>query len=101
MEDLRGRLLEIFVDNQITGFPHDDSVAYPDLFDAHVHSAAVHAGISMIVTESAPAEIDSVILRQHAYRSSLHKPFNLSTRLRAAHCATLADYVGARLRRLL
>ncbi|MEJ4100844.1 PIN domain-containing protein [Corynebacterium mastitidis] len=52
MEDLRDRLLTIFGENKITGFPYDTSVSYPDAFDAHVHSAAVHAGIGIVVTEN-------------------------------------------------
>lgn len=52
MEDLRARLLDIFGENKITSFPHDGSVTYSDDFDAHVHSAAVHAGIAMVVTDN-------------------------------------------------
>lgn len=52
MEDLRDRLLAIFGENKITQYPYDDTVTYSDTFDAHVHSAAVHAGIAMVVTEN-------------------------------------------------
>ena len=52
MEDVRDRLMKIFGENRISNFPCDDSVEYPDEFDAHVHSAAVHEGIAIVVTEN-------------------------------------------------
>lgn len=51
MEDVRDRLMNSMGNNRISNFPHDSSVTYPDEFDAHVHSAAVHAGIAIIVTD--------------------------------------------------
>ncbi|WP_413464465.1 PIN domain-containing protein [Corynebacterium sp. 22KM0430] len=53
IEDLRDRLLPILEENRISNYPHDDSVwEYPDPGDAHVHSAAVFAGIHEIVTNN-------------------------------------------------
>lgn len=37
-------------ENRISRFPIDASAIYPDEYDAHVHSAAVHEGIAIIVT---------------------------------------------------
>lgn len=51
MEDVRDRLMNSMGNNRISDFPYDSSVTYPDKFDAHVHSAAVHAGIAVIVTD--------------------------------------------------
>lgn len=51
IEAIRKRLMEHLADNEISGFPHDNSVNYPDIHDAHVHSAAVHAKIQIIVTD--------------------------------------------------
>lgn len=54
IEDVRDRLLPVLGKNKITNYPHDDSVLwYPDIGDAHVHSAAVAAGIDEIVSDNA------------------------------------------------
>ncbi|MGW5230384.1 PIN domain-containing protein [Nocardia niigatensis] len=37
--------------NAITGYVIDEGLQYPDLFDAHVHCAAVHGGIDILLTE--------------------------------------------------
>ena len=50
MENLRDRIVKHFPDNRISNFPHDDTVTYKDEMDSHVHSAAVHANISIVVT---------------------------------------------------
>lgn len=132
MEDLRDRLLAIFGENKITRYPYDDGVTYSDTFDAHVHSAAVHAGVAMVVTEntkdfenlyedpddrpyellradewlmiaadSAPFEVDTVIRQQYDYRTRRGEPFNLVKQLRGASCPDFAEYVGARLQKIL
>lgn len=36
---------------RISGYSIDQSVVYPDKFDAHVHSAAVHGKVQIIVTD--------------------------------------------------
>lgn len=51
VESARDRLMKSIGDNRISGFDIDGSVTYPDKFDAHVHSAAVHQGISIIVSD--------------------------------------------------
>lgn len=50
IEAIRERLTAPMGENQISRFPIDESVTYPDEYDAHVHSAAIHAGIAIIVT---------------------------------------------------
>lgn len=52
MESLRDRVVKHFPDNRISNFPHDDTVTYKDEMDSHVHSAAVHANIAIIVTDN-------------------------------------------------
>ncbi|BAU94330.1 hypothetical protein N24_0068 [Corynebacterium suranareeae] len=52
MESLRDRIVKHFPDNRISNFPHDDTVTYKDEIDSHVHSAAVHANIAIIVTDN-------------------------------------------------
>ena len=52
IENVRDRLIKVMGENKISNFPHDDSVNYPDEFDAHVHSAAVHANIDIVVTDN-------------------------------------------------
>ena len=50
IEALRDRLMASMGENRISRFPIDESVTYPDEYDAHVHSAAIHEGIAIIVT---------------------------------------------------
>lgn len=53
VEDVRDRLVtSIGAENRISCFPFDSTVAFPDLHDAHIHSAAVHAGIAIIVSDN-------------------------------------------------
>lgn len=51
IDAIRDRLMHTMGQNRISGFPIDDSVTYPDEYDAHVHSAAVHEGIAIIVSD--------------------------------------------------
>ena len=43
--------MEVIPENRIQGYEIDNSVNYPDPDDAHVHSAALHARIQIIVTD--------------------------------------------------
>lgn len=52
VEDLRDRLIKTMGENRISGFPYDYSVTFPDENDAHIHNAAVHAGIAIIVSDN-------------------------------------------------
>lgn len=52
MEDIRDRLITVIGDHQIKDFPIDSSVTYSDDMDAHVHSAAVYAGVGYLVTNN-------------------------------------------------
>lgn len=51
IEAIRDRLIKPMGENRISGFPIDDTVTYPDKYDAHVHSAAVHEGIAIVVSD--------------------------------------------------
>lgn len=72
VENVRDRLIRILGENRISGFPYDASVTYPDRFDAHVHSAAVYAGVSMVVTENIK-DFDSL------YHDPDDRPYDLFT----------------------
>ena len=49
---IRRRLVGTFgADNAITGYTIDPDITYPDLFDAHVHCAAVHGGVDIVLAE--------------------------------------------------
>ncbi|MFD3593570.1 hypothetical protein ACFWU5_12645 [Nocardia sp. NPDC058640] len=48
---IRRSIIETFGDNsQILGYAVDRNVAYPDVFDAHVHCAAVHGDVDIVLT---------------------------------------------------
>lgn len=49
---IRRRVAVTFGENSlITGYDIDETVDYPDVFDAHVHAAAVHGDIDLVLTE--------------------------------------------------
>lgn len=51
IEDLRDRLIHPQGPfKKIANFSIDSNVSYPDKFDAHVHSAAIHGNIGIIIT---------------------------------------------------
>lgn len=51
IEAIRDRLTIPMGENRISAFQIDDTVSYPDKYDAHVHSAAIHEGIGIIVSD--------------------------------------------------
>lgn len=50
---VRRRLAAVFATGLITGYQIDSSTGYPDVYDAHVHCAAVHGRADIIVTGNA------------------------------------------------
>ncbi|WP_084485513.1 hypothetical protein [Nocardia beijingensis] len=55
---IRRRVAATFGDDSvITGYKIDDTVVYPDVFDAHVHGAAIHGDIDVVLTAN-PADFD-------------------------------------------
>ncbi|WP_084497281.1 hypothetical protein [Nocardia amamiensis] len=44
-------------DSVITGYKIDETVSYPDAFDAHVHCAAIHGRIDIVLTAN-PIDFD-------------------------------------------
>ncbi|WP_227984688.1 PIN domain-containing protein [Nocardia spumae] len=50
---IRRRLEDSFRTGWVTGYTIDESVAYPDVGDAHVHCAAVHANVDILLTGNA------------------------------------------------
>lgn len=49
---LRKKLEKAFTGGKITGYQIDASLEYPDIGDAHLHAAAVHGGVDIIVTRN-------------------------------------------------
>ena len=47
---VRDRLVETFATGRITGYAIDPDLPYPDIFDAHVHAAAIHGDVDFVLT---------------------------------------------------
>lgn len=47
---MRRNLEKAFTGGQITGYQIDPAIKYPDVGDAHVHAAAVHGAVDIVVT---------------------------------------------------
>jgi hypothetical protein len=47
---IRRRLEKAFTGGQITGYQIDPALKYPDVGDAHIHAAAVHGSVDIVVT---------------------------------------------------
>ncbi len=47
---VRDNLVKTFANGRIAGYAIDPGVPYPDIFDAHVHAAAVHGGVDFVLT---------------------------------------------------
>lgn len=59
---VRSRLERIFSTGRITGYTIDESITYPDMGDAHVHCAALHAEVDILLTDNDKdfAELDDL-----------------------------------------
>lgn len=131
IDAMRDRLMVSMGENRISGYPIDPSVDYPDEFDAHVHSAAVHAGIAIIVSEdrkgfnslyanpddspyevltadeflmlvvdSIPQVVDSIITKQFLYWTSKGENYSFPRKLERAGAPKFAKYVDKRVNKL-
>jgi hypothetical protein len=49
---IRRNLEKAFTGGQITGYQIDAALEYPDIGDAHVHAAAVHGAVDIVVTQN-------------------------------------------------
>lgn len=49
---IRRNLEKAFTGGQITGYQVDAALQYPDIGDAHVHAAAVHGAVDIVVTQN-------------------------------------------------
>ncbi|TVU61951.1 PIN domain-containing protein [Paenarthrobacter nitroguajacolicus] len=49
---LRRQFEAAFTGGQITGYQIDTALTYPDIGDAHVHAAAVHGAVDILVTKN-------------------------------------------------
>ncbi|MCV7386328.1 PIN domain-containing protein [Mycolicibacter longobardus] len=47
---VRDRLVEVFSSGRIAGYAIDSNMSYPDIFDAHLHAAAVHGDVDIVIT---------------------------------------------------
>jgi hypothetical protein len=47
---IRRNLEKAFTGGQITGYQIDAALKYPDIGDAHIHAAAVHGAVDIVVT---------------------------------------------------
>jgi PIN domain-containing protein len=125
---VRDRLVEMFSTGRIAGFPIDSNVPYPDIFDAHVHAAAIHADVDFVLTadagfeqlegqldelpyevhnpdsffclldDSSPDAIKAVIQKQVDYWKAKGKQSNLCTHLERAGAPQFADRIRSHLR---
>lgn len=64
---MRRRLEKTFTGGQIAGYEIDATLHYPDVCDAHVHAAAVHGGVDIVVTANAKDFPDSDDLPYEIY----------------------------------
>ncbi|WP_232839740.1 MULTISPECIES: PIN domain-containing protein [Nocardia] len=49
---IRRRLESVFATGRISGYEIDETITYPDPGDAHVHCAALHAGVDILLTRN-------------------------------------------------
>lgn len=47
---VRDKIVQAFSGGRIEGYSIETGIGYPDIFDAHVHSAAVHGGVDFVIT---------------------------------------------------
>jgi predicted nucleic acid-binding protein len=120
---VRDRLVETFSTGRISGYEIDPDVPYPDIFDAHVHAAAIHGDVDIVLTadtdfeelvisldelpyevhsadsffclldDSSPDAIRAVTQKQLEYWKAKNTQFNLCTQLRNAGAPQFADRV--------
>lgn len=121
---LRDKLAETFSSGRITGYEIKPDESYPaDLYDAHVHAAAIHAEVDFVLTadkgfedleedldglpyevhcpdsffclldDSSPQAIQAVLLQQLEYWTTRQRPFNLVTQLERAGAPEFAKRI--------
>jgi predicted nucleic acid-binding protein len=122
---VRDRLVETFSTGRITGYTIDTAVPYPDVFDAHIHAAALHGEVDFVLTadrgfedlgsllddlpyevhgpdsffclldDSSPDAIQAVCQKQMDYWKGRGRQFNLCTQLQKAGAPEFAERVRA------
>lgn len=120
---VRDKIVEIFPAGRIRGYEIDSGLPYPDIFDAHVHAAAIHGEVDFVLTsdrgfeklgdlldelpyevhspdsffclldDSSPRSIQQVTQAQLDYWAAKGKPFNLSTQLVNAGAPQFAERI--------
>jgi predicted nucleic acid-binding protein len=125
---VRDRIVGVFDTGRIKGYAIDPNLPYPDIFDAHVHAAAVHDGVDFVLTadkgfeklgaildelpyeihspdsffclldDSSPKSIQAVLQRQLAYWASKRVSFNLCTQLNNAGAPEFAERIRRHMR---
>ncbi|MEZ0363414.1 PIN domain-containing protein [Mycobacterium sp. pUA109] len=124
---VRDQLVETFSTGRVAGYVIDADVPYPDIFDAHVHAAAVHARVDFLLTadndfeqladqlddllyevhspdsffclldDSSPNAIKVVSQKQLDYWKAKREQFNLCTQLQQAGAPQFAERVRGHL----
>ncbi|MCW4355228.1 PIN domain-containing protein [Hoyosella sp. YIM 151337] len=124
---VRRRLAAVFATGLITGYQIDSSTGYPDVYDAHVHCAAVHGRADIIVTgnvrdftgmdeqpyevyspddffvlvdDSAPETVLSALRTQLRYYREKGGRFSLPEQLRTANAPQFAERVRQHMHRI-
>jgi len=120
---VRDRLVEVFHGGRIAGYAIDSGVRYPDIFDAHIHAAAVHGSVDLVITadqgfaalgerfdelpyevhspdsffclldDSAPGAVEAVTQTQFGYWRIQSHRFDLCAHLAAAGAPRFAERV--------
>lgn len=125
---VRDKIVGTFPAGRISDYEIDPTPAYPDIFDAHVHAAAIHGGVDIVLTidrgfsqlgdlldelpyelhspdsflclldDASPRSIQQVTQEQLDYWAKRSGRFNLCTQLENAGAPQFADRVRQHLR---
>ena len=120
---VRDKIVRTYPAGRITGYEIDAVLQYPDIFDAHVHAAAIHGEVDFVLTidrgfaelgdlldglpyelhspnsffclldDSSPLSIQRVTQQQLDYWAAKAKPFNLCKQLGDAGAPLFAERV--------
>jgi hypothetical protein len=69
---VRDQLVETFPNGRISGYTIDPNVAYPDIYDAHLHAAALHGEVDFVLTADKGFERLGSLLDELPYE--VHSP---------------------------
>lgn len=72
---VRDKIVRSFAGGRIAGYSIEPDIAYPDVYDAHVHSAAVHGEVDFVITADGDFEDLGAIVDELPYE--IHSPDSL------------------------